>query len=593
STNGGATFPRSVRVNAAVAGRRFMPWVSAYGGMAVVSWYDRRFATMANNDLTRYYVGGATVRGPNLEALAETDLSGVNDQQCSLWPCATNAVTDSTSCSVQPQLGGICWTMPMMPPPPMPYTRCDFATTVCPGALTCTIGRGCPKYGDYNGNAVGAGRAYSAWASSTPPASVGGAGGALRVYASADRIPSDFYVRDWNDSPTQFDNGAQPSTHASFWSTSDVWNQSTNVAAAPGPGGYVVGDAPSRASSNYTFARVSRRIAAMPTAPAAPVTVHFYLGDYGLGAAFVDIGSEIATFATGTVMTAITPPHAWTAPVASSNHLCLAVQIVGPDGDTFALPSIVGTAPGPADPLILIDNNKAQRNLQDTIGTADGTELFATIRNAESKAREMRLRVKLPPGVKIKGTFHVIGGATFEIADGMRIDMGKLAPGEARWLRFHASSLVDVDKPVPIEVFEDTDPPANGFVILLHRDSIENVAKRNLIDLASVMSRLAKIEKNAAANALAVSALRAAKNAGRQSYLAYLQANRTGIGQILAAHFRTSKQKDAFDILAAANAMGQAVLKKDADLAATTHTALIERLDAHLTDIIRNKSALQ
>src|SRR5258708_39418995 len=108
SLDGGATFPRSVRVNAAVAARRFMPWISVYGGVATVGWYDRRNATAANNDLTRYFVGGAAVRGPNLVALAEGDLSGADDKGCLTWPAATNAITDSESCSVQPQLAGRC-----------------------------------------------------------------------------------------------------------------------------------------------------------------------------------------------------------------------------------------------------------------------------------------------------------------------------------------------------------------------------------------------------------------------------------------------------------------------------------------------------
>jgi hypothetical protein len=54
-----------------------MPWISTSGGVAVLGWYDRRYATAASNDLTLYFVGGAAVRGPNLQALAETDLSGI------------------------------------------------------------------------------------------------------------------------------------------------------------------------------------------------------------------------------------------------------------------------------------------------------------------------------------------------------------------------------------------------------------------------------------------------------------------------------------------------------------------------------------
>ena len=71
----------AVRVNTPVSARRFMPWISTYGGTAVVSWYDRRTATLGNNDLARYFVGGAARRGPNLVALPETDLSGADDNQ--------------------------------------------------------------------------------------------------------------------------------------------------------------------------------------------------------------------------------------------------------------------------------------------------------------------------------------------------------------------------------------------------------------------------------------------------------------------------------------------------------------------------------
>ena len=71
---------------------------STYGGVAAVSWYDCRTATAANNDLTRFNIGSAWVKGPNLVAGPEVDLSGVNDTECANWPCATNAMTDSESC---------------------------------------------------------------------------------------------------------------------------------------------------------------------------------------------------------------------------------------------------------------------------------------------------------------------------------------------------------------------------------------------------------------------------------------------------------------------------------------------------------------
>ncbi len=580
SSDGGATFPRSVRVNSPVAARRYMPWISTYGGIAVVSWYDRRSATIADNDLTRYFIGGAAVRGPNLVALTETDLSGNNDTQCSTWPCATNATTDSESCSVQPQLAGRCSITTT--------TACDFSSGGCPGGETCQIGRGCPKYGDYNGNAAGAGRMYSAWSSAVPPASVGGAGGAIRVYASADRIPSDFFVRDWNASPN-FDNGAQPSTNPIFWATSDVWNQSTGTPAAPGPDGSVVGDPPSRAGSNFAYARVFRRAPAMSTAPDATVTVNFFFGDYGLGAPFVPIGSETVTFTAGDMST-ITPAHSWTIPVGASSHLCLAVQIVGPDGDTFALPSISGIAPGPADPLIIADNNKAQRNLQDTIGTSAGTELIAMIGNVEQQRRSMRLRISVPRDVHIAGTFDVIGGAKTEIANDARINLGVLAPGEARFLRFHAASLGGIDKPTPLHVFEDTEPPANGFSILLHREPIEKVARRNLRELAGLLARLAEIDRNPAPRKQSELALRASLKADKFTYTAFLRSNRKYLSEIIAGHMRQARGEDRFGVAAAEKELWSALEQNNIDRAALAQTELIERLDAHITAAIRAKA---
>ena len=48
--------------------------------------------------------------------------------------------------------------------------RCDFNQgPACPAGESCSTRGGCPKYGDYNGNACTAGRLFAAWASGTPP----------------------------------------------------------------------------------------------------------------------------------------------------------------------------------------------------------------------------------------------------------------------------------------------------------------------------------------------------------------------------------------------------------------------------------------
>jgi hypothetical protein len=572
STDGGATFPRSVRVNNAVTARRFMPWIATYGGVAAVSWYDRRTANVTNNDLTRFMTGGVAVRGPNLAALPEIDLSGASDNQCSTWPAATDNINDSESCSMQPQLAGRC---------SISGAPCDFSTSTCPVGQSCNIGRGFPKYGDYNGNATGAGRSYSAWSSAVPPTSVGGASGTIRVYASAERLPSDFYVRDWNASPN-FDNGAQPSTNPVFWATSDVWNQSASTVGTPGPDGSFAGDPPSRAGSNFVFARVSRRAVAASTAPAATVTANFLRGDFGLGSGFVPIGSETVTFAAGD-MTKITPAHAWSVPAISSNHLCLAVQIEGPDSDTFAAPSIAGTAPGPADPFIIADNNKAQRNLQDVIGTATGTEFIAVIRNSEKRRQHMRLRVGAPKEMQIKALFDVIGGREYAAADGSVIDLGILAPGARRFLRLQVSDLNGLKEPVPISVYEDSDPPSNGFTLIVLEAPFEEVARRNLVDLAGVLRRVAMVEKSELAGKQAQLALALSTRPNAEAYLAFLTNNRSDLVRIVKQHLAFMPDGDRFGAGSAAKNLWTAIRSRNADQAVGAAISLVERLDAQIT----------
>lgn len=587
SNDGGATFPRSVRVNNAVTARRFMSWISSYGGVAQVSWYDRRTASAANNDLTRFYIGGAAVRGPNLVALPEVDLSGNNDPHCTNWPCATDRSNDSESCSAQPQLGGSC----LNALGGGSGTRCDFTSTACPAGETCSVGRGCPKYGDYNGNAAGGGLFFSAWSSTTPPAAIGGAAGTLRVYASADRVPSDFYVRDWNSAPN-FDNGAQPSTSAVFWATSDVWSENTTTPSAPAGNGSIVGDPPSRTGSNYLFARVSRRAPAAATAPSATVTVNFFRGDYGLGSPFVAIGSETLTFGPGDTMLT-TPAHAWTVPATASAHLCVAVQIVAPNGDTFSLPSIAGLAPGPADPLILIDNNKAQRNLADTVGTAGGTELISQIFNSQKEGRTVRLRVLLPFDQKLQGSLEVIGGEKVALDNKSVIELGHLAPGEPRWLRLRATDLQNVDKPVTVHVFEDTDPPSNGFTLLVERGDLERVVRRNLTANADLFHRLGELKKSRAAMRVSELALEArhkltryGREGAEEVYLEFLREAVESIKEIVHDHLSGAEGSDPFDIGEANDRLHKTVAAGDVDRAAAANTALVERFDAHLTQLL-------
>jgi hypothetical protein len=107
SRDGGATFPRSVTVNRNVVARRFMPWACSVAGIAFVSWYDRRAATTANNDLTDYFLGNVSLVNGNLQPGPEVDLSTNPDPQCaSGWPCST---FEGARCDILFGAASTCW----------------------------------------------------------------------------------------------------------------------------------------------------------------------------------------------------------------------------------------------------------------------------------------------------------------------------------------------------------------------------------------------------------------------------------------------------------------------------------------------------
>ena len=181
STNGGTTWSAAVQVSQGGGGRRFEPWVCATGGTAFVSWFDRRNATAGSNDLTDYFSSSAFRNGGGLNAGNDFRISGASDPECaSGWPCQTRSTMDSESCSTQPQLAGVCRHTPNNNTDS--FTACDFSSTVCPVGETCQGGGGCPKYGDYTGNACLLGRLYNVWPSATNQPGAAGTGGFINSF---------------------------------------------------------------------------------------------------------------------------------------------------------------------------------------------------------------------------------------------------------------------------------------------------------------------------------------------------------------------------------------------------------------------------
>jgi uncharacterized repeat protein (TIGR01451 family) len=184
STDGGATWGAAITVNGgAAAARRYMPWVSVRGGVVHVTWYDQRAAIGgATNDLTDFYRN--SVNGSTLAVGTEVALQINQDPLCnSGWPCGTRSTNDSESCTTQPQLAGFCKDGSGNVDPGV--TRCDFSSgPACPVGYTCQTDGGCPKYGDYNGNAIEGGWAFSGWTSAVAPPGLAENGG-LEIYFEA------------------------------------------------------------------------------------------------------------------------------------------------------------------------------------------------------------------------------------------------------------------------------------------------------------------------------------------------------------------------------------------------------------------------
>jgi Cellulose binding domain/HYR domain len=214
SLDGGANWRTSVRVNAAVQGRRYFPWICVSQGSAFVSWYDQRAGvTGPRIDLTDYF-GGSVFLDPSQKLVAGNDLriSTASDPQCLSGFVGTDTANDVILCPENYPGSGRCRNNPNTTADT--FTPCDLRTCAlgtgceCAGAETCQATDGRPKYGDYNGNACAAGRFYTAWESAALPTPVTPAG--LGVYFRCPQDPK-IVNADFNDTtPPVFDSVPGP-----------------------------------------------------------------------------------------------------------------------------------------------------------------------------------------------------------------------------------------------------------------------------------------------------------------------------------------------------------------------------------------------
>jgi hypothetical protein len=574
SVNGGLTFPRTVTVNTAVTARRFMPWACTAGGVAYVSWYDRRNATSTANDLTRYFGASAAVKGGSLVAGPEVDISGVDDPQCANWPCG--GARTPANCSTCP------------------------TGTVCP-----TSGNACPKYGDYNGAACGSGRRYNAWASATPPAGVTAPGPGINVYENTNLVPSDFFIRDWTVSATNHDLGPEPSTNPDFYTSSDVWNQRSSSTPASPVNDWVAGDPDASAggpagNNNFAFVRVSRRAAAAATAPAGTVPVTFLKADYGLGANYTTIASASLTFNATDLTKTLSPGAGWRLEAGASNHICLAAEInVLPD-DPLIAPSLSGGAPGPNDPRITQDNNKAQRNLGSVAlpGGSSGAAFYAIIHNPSAETRDMAVAYQVPeealkrlPGTRV----GIVGGPDADLRSSGQLVLKHMEPGEFRWLEFAFGTLEGAEGDLlPISASEvEGETPVNGFTVGI-RPSSPKIALREALDRQqAVLSRFAIVLKQprVAQEAESARGLLRRRDLDESTMLSFLKKHIPTVIAFLKPHFQSAESPSPYHrvlserFAVSSKALIDASYRSDVPALLGAHTAVFEQLDADLSMI--------
>lgn len=419
---------------------------------------------------------------------------------------------------------------------------------------------------------------------------------------SATPPEGDFYVRDWTDTSASGDDGAEPSTHPVFYTTSDVWNRQTNAF-----GGFNANNQPqnedaqtgSSAGNNFAFARVFRNTGGAP----ATVTAHFLYSEFGTGSNYVDAGSpagQSISFGAGAT-DMVSNGHNWQLNPTTSSHLCLAVEISTPQ-DPFMPPSLLGRAPGwPTTDLDVInDNNKAQRNLgvfQVESGESCGASFYAVVHNAALSRREIKLRFGASPDLlknARKARIEVVGGVTSPLADGLTLSIPNVAPGENRWIGFHFDSLgsKSADLPLIVTCSEMVgNRGVNGFAIGLHPAPLRAVITDTLEFDRNIRARLAAgWEETPGTPRDAESAKSDARQAGDETnYIELVQGRTKELSAAINRLLRLQKSSDPFRLRKSVALLETALRLRKISCVLAEHNKLLHRFDAFLTMLQKGK----
>lgn len=420
---------------------------------------------------------------------------------------------------------------------------------------------------------------------------------------------NDFYARDWTDSAVSGDTGLEPSTHPVFYSTSDVWNRRGTLTGEPflndQPANEAAGNGAGNIGDNWAFARIRRN--ALPASVSKTVTAHFLVSKLGTGSTYVDAGSmdpdvsfpdpdPTLTFNATDLGPYITAAYRWHLNAVSSTHLCLAVEISEPD-DPYVAPSLVGNAPGwpTTDLRVILDNNKAQRNMGLSTTPARGEGLidsiYAVAHNAATFRRDMVLRYRVPPEVykRLRGAHLALPGQPAQtLQPEGRLVLKGMQPGENRWLGLTLRAPSGKEgEALPVWFEEMVGQVAvNGFGLGVQLGSDTDAARAVLELHRSVFTRLAvQFKLNGAdPEAAAARKLLGERELTGEIYAHFAREHFKLTLAVVNAWLKLQKGTDPFGISAPAKAIGGLKADKLA-LAYYPHLTLLNRLDAHITSV--------
>ncbi|MFP3556909.1 sialidase family protein [Paraburkholderia sp. SIMBA_049] len=421
----------------------------------------------------------------------------------------------------------------------------------------------------------------------------------------SDLAPGDdFYVRDWTDSATSGDTGLEPSTHAVFYATSDVWNRRGSL---PGtfmsdqPPNEDAGNGVGNIGDNWAFARVRRNAAGTGS---TTVTAHFLVSKLGTGSNYVDAGTmdpdvsfpdpdPTLVFGAADLGPTITPAYRWHLGAVSSTHLCQAVEISTP-ADPFVPPSLLGRAPGwpTTDLAVINDNNKAQRNMGLSTTPARGEGLidsFALVHNAATFHRDMVLRGYTPPKWRrrlAEARLALAGEREQAFESDMMLTVRGMAPGENRWLRVSLAPPGGAQGEVLAVFFDElvAGKAVNGFGIGAHIGTDKDVARALLERHRSVFTRLAAMIVSDTAQMMAHRAaeLCGGKPLTLKAAMSFVAREFEAMTALVARQAEASRN-DPFELARALKVVHGALGGGRPENVAIAYASLLERLDSSLT----------